>query len=114
MKVSLIDLAFLSEKRKDVLLLLEEGPKTGDEIKTALNVNSTSIMPQIKKLKEGRLIVQDERITIIGQIMTFLQFPNIFLTGLMSWGTISCLKPTLTDFLKYLKILKRIFWNQKM
>ncbi|MDD3245283.1 MAG: winged helix-turn-helix domain-containing protein [Methanosarcina sp.] len=61
MKISLIDLAFLSEKRKDLLLLLEEGPKTGDEIKTALNVNSTSIMPQIKKLKEGRLIVQDER-----------------------------------------------------
>jgi predicted transcriptional regulator len=61
MKVSLIDLAFLSEKRKDVLLLLEEGPKTGDEIKTALNVNSTSIMPQIKKLKEGHLIVQDDR-----------------------------------------------------
>ena len=55
MKVSLIDLALLSEKRKDVLLLLEEGSKTGDEIKTALNVNSTSIMPQIKKLKEGRL-----------------------------------------------------------
>ncbi|WP_243684670.1 hypothetical protein [Methanosarcina barkeri] len=51
MKTSLIDLAFLSEKRKDVLLLLEEGPKTGDEIKTALNVNSTSIMPQIKKTK---------------------------------------------------------------
>lgn len=63
MKTSLIDLAFLSEKRKDVLLLLEEGPKTGDEIKTALNVNSTSIMPQIKKLKEGRLIVQDDRST---------------------------------------------------
>jgi predicted transcriptional regulator len=41
MKTSLIDLAFLSEKRKDVLLLLEEGPKTGDDIKTALNVNST-------------------------------------------------------------------------
>ncbi|HET8689052.1 MAG TPA: winged helix-turn-helix domain-containing protein [Methanosarcina sp.] len=63
MKISLIDLAFLSEKRKDVLLLLEEGPKTGDDIKTALNVNSTSIMPQIKKLKEGRLIVQDDRNT---------------------------------------------------
>jgi predicted transcriptional regulator len=63
MKISLIDLAFLSEKRKDVLLLLVEGPKTGDEIKTALNVNSTSIMPQIKKLKEGHLIVQDKRNT---------------------------------------------------
>ena len=61
MKKSLIDLAFLSEKRKDVLLLLEEGPKSGDDIKTALNVKSTSIMPQIKKLKDGHLIVQDKR-----------------------------------------------------
>jgi len=73
MKISLIDLAFLSEKRKDLLLLLEEGPKTGDEIKTALNVNSTSIMPQIKKLKEGRLIVQDEnnvyRLSDMGEIV---------------------------------------------
>ena len=72
MKTSLIDLAFLSEKRKDVLLLLEEGPKTGDEIKTALNVNSTSIMPQIKKLKEGRLIVQDKntyRLSEMGEIV---------------------------------------------
>jgi len=61
MKKSLIDLAFLSEKRKDVLLLLEEGPKTGEDIKTALNVKSTSIMPQIKKLKDGHLIVQDNK-----------------------------------------------------
>jgi len=61
MKKSLIDLAFISEKRKDVLLLLEEGPKSGDDIKTALNVKSTSIMPQIKKLKDGHLIVQDKR-----------------------------------------------------
>jgi len=73
MKISLIDLAFLSEKRKDLLLLLEEGPKTGDEIKTALNVNSTSIMPQIKKLKEGHLIVQDDnneyRLSDMGEIV---------------------------------------------
>ena len=61
MKTSLIDLAFLSEKRKDVLLLLEEGPKAGEDIKTALNVKSTSIMPQIKKLKDGHLIIQDNR-----------------------------------------------------
>jgi predicted transcriptional regulator len=73
MKTPLIDLAFLSEKRKDVLLLLEEGPKTGDEIKTALNVNSTAIMPQIKKLKEGHLIEQDEksayRLSEMGEII---------------------------------------------
>ncbi|MCQ1536995.1 winged helix-turn-helix domain-containing protein [Methanosarcina sp. KYL-1] len=73
MKISLIDLAFLSEKRTNVLLLLEEGPKTGDEIKTALNVSSTSIMPQIKKLKEGNLILQGEdskyRLSEMGEIV---------------------------------------------
>jgi predicted transcriptional regulator len=59
MKISLIDLAFLSEKRTNVLRLLEDGPKTSDEIKKDLNVSSTSIMPQIKKLKEGHLITQE-------------------------------------------------------
>lgn len=72
MKSSIIDLAFLSEKRTNVLLLLMEGPKSSDEIKTALNVSSTSIMPQIKKLKEGRLIIQEEevyRLTDMGEIV---------------------------------------------
>lgn len=72
MKISLIDLAFLSEKRTNVLLLLEEGPKTSDEIKTALNVTSTSIMPQIKKLKEGNLINQESdlyRLSEMGEIV---------------------------------------------
>ncbi len=59
MKISLIDLAFLSEKRTNVLRLLEEGPKTSDEIKKDLNVSSTSIMPQIKKLREGHMIIQE-------------------------------------------------------
>lgn len=72
MKTSIIDLAFLSEKRTNVLLLLTEEPRTSDEIKTALNVSSTSIMPQIKKLKEGRLIIQDGdyyKLTDMGEIV---------------------------------------------
>lgn len=72
MKSSIIDLAFLSEKRTNVLLFLTEEPRTSDEIKTALNVSSTSIMPQIKKLKEGRLIIQEGdayRLTDMGEIV---------------------------------------------
>lgn len=73
MNTSLLDLAFLSEKRTNLLLLLEEGPKTADEIKKDLNVSSTSIMPQIKKLKEGALILLGEdskyRLSEIGEIL---------------------------------------------
>lgn len=59
MSSSLIDLIFNSEKRKNVLLLLMEGRKSRDEIKTSLNVTSTALIPQIKKLKEQGLVIQD-------------------------------------------------------
>lgn len=79
MKTSLLDLAFLSEKRTNLLLLLEEGPKTADEIKKDLNVSSTSIMPQIKKLKEGSLILLGEgskyRLSEVGEIVVEKMVP---------------------------------------
>lgn len=59
MAASLSDTVWLSEKRLNLLLLLMEGPRDIDQIKTSLNVTSRSIMPQIKKLKEKYLIVED-------------------------------------------------------
>jgi predicted transcriptional regulator len=59
MNNSLIDIIFNSEKRKNVLLLLMEGEKSRDEIKTSLNVTSTALIPQIKKLKENGLVIQN-------------------------------------------------------
>ncbi|WP_094229153.1 helix-turn-helix transcriptional regulator [Methanolobus psychrotolerans] len=59
MKDSLIDIIFNSEKRKNVLLLLLEGEKSREEIKTSLNVTSTALIPQIKKLKEHGLVIQN-------------------------------------------------------
>ena len=59
MTVSMMDTILNSEKRKNVMLLLMDGKKCRDEIKTSLNVTSTALIPQIKKLKEHGLVIQD-------------------------------------------------------
>jgi predicted transcriptional regulator len=58
MNFQLLELIFLSEKRKDLLLFLREGPKTIAEIKLHLNVGAVAILPQLKKLKEDCLVVK--------------------------------------------------------
>lgn len=55
---SIIDLIFFSEKRKNILIQLANGPKDIDYIKEVLNVKSCALMPQIKKLKDMDMIVQ--------------------------------------------------------
>ncbi|AEH61629.1 transcriptional regulator, ArsR family [Methanosalsum zhilinae DSM 4017] len=57
MKAELLGTLFLSEKRKNLLLLLKEGEKDIDEIKRALNVNTSAIMTQINILMSQGLIV---------------------------------------------------------
>jgi predicted transcriptional regulator len=69
----LLDLILFSEKRMNVLLLLLEGPRDMETIKKILNANETSIQPQVKKLKEAHLIVQEKniyRLSAIGKIVT--------------------------------------------
>jgi len=62
MKSCLIDTIFLSDKRKNLLLLLLEGPQTSDDIKDKLNVNWGAMIPQIKKLEEWDLITNKDRV----------------------------------------------------
>lgn len=61
MDKALIDLIFMSQKRKDLLLLLKDGEKTIEEIVDILSVNPTGMLPQIKKLKNEHLVLQEER-----------------------------------------------------
>lgn len=61
MDKALIDLLFMSQKRKDLLLLLRNGGKTTEEIVDILNVNPTGMLPQIKKLKDEHLVLQEDR-----------------------------------------------------
>lgn len=82
MQASLIDTMLNSEKRKNLLLLLLEGEKGRDQIKTALNVTSTAIIPQIKKLKEAGLVLQEEdnyQLSYMGQVLVenILPYLNI-------------------------------------
>jgi len=71
-KLELIELIFLSDKRKQLLLFLKSGAKNMDEITEALQVTSTSILPQIKKLKDMSLVVQEDKtyiLSLIGKVL---------------------------------------------
>jgi predicted transcriptional regulator len=60
MKSLIVDTVLMSEKRKNVLMLLYfKGMKNIDEIKSTLNVSSSALMPQIKKLLEWDLVNQE-------------------------------------------------------
>ena len=86
MESSLLDVLFLSEKRKNLLLLLLEGPKNIEEIKNTLEVRSSPIMTQIKILMKHNLIVESNRIyklSNVGEILvpkmkTILETFNVF------------------------------------
>ncbi len=72
MKLELINLLLFSDKRRNFLLLLAEGPKSIDEVLNLLQIPRVSLLPQIKKLKEEGLIVQEGdiyRLSAIGNIL---------------------------------------------
>jgi predicted transcriptional regulator len=58
MQHDLIDVVFRSQKRRDLLLLLGEEPRTMEEIKILLDVSPTAILPQIKRLTDSDLVIQ--------------------------------------------------------
>ena len=68
MKLQLINLLLFSDKRRDFLLLLAEGPKSIDEALNSLQISRVALLPQIKKLKEEGLIVQE------GDICLFFRY----------------------------------------
>jgi predicted transcriptional regulator len=68
MENTLLDLILLSEKRKNVLLLLLEGPKDIETIKKTFNASATAIQPQVKKLKEQHLLVQEKNLYKLSEI----------------------------------------------
>lgn len=72
MENSYLDLVLFSEKRKNILLLLKEGPKSLEEIKNSLNASPTSVQPQIKMLKERGLLCGNRKryeLTLLGDII---------------------------------------------
>jgi predicted transcriptional regulator len=72
MRSSLITVLLSSEKRTELLLLLKEKPRTIEEINNELDTNSVAILPQLKKLKENGLVIQEDKIydlSLLGKII---------------------------------------------
>ena len=68
----LLGVVTASEKRKGLLILLRDGPKVWDEIKTELDVTASGMLPQIKILEDEGLIAKEGRkisLTDIGRLV---------------------------------------------
>lgn len=69
---SLLETIFLSEKRKNLLLLLRDRPRKMEEILPALDVSRHALLPQIKILSQNGLIVKEKdvcRLLEIGEVI---------------------------------------------
>jgi len=76
----LLNVISASDKRRNLLILLNSGPHEWDDIKRILNVTSTGMLPQIKILEEEHLIERDGRkfsLTPIGKVLTTHMEPLI-------------------------------------
>ncbi|MDW7731084.1 MAG: winged helix-turn-helix domain-containing protein [Methanolobus sp.] len=72
MKKSLIEVIFMSEKRKKVLLLLQDGPLKMEKLLEALDTNRQGLLPQIKILEDHHLITKDGDVcglTTVGELL---------------------------------------------
>jgi predicted transcriptional regulator len=68
----LLSIVTTSEKRKNLLLLLQQGPKTMDEIRATLKVTTTGMLPQIKVLNNHGMVRKTERgyvLTEMGEVV---------------------------------------------
>jgi predicted transcriptional regulator len=76
----LLNVISASDKRRNLLILLNSGPQEWDDIKRILKVTSTGMLPQIKILEEEHLIERDGRrfsLTSMGKVLTTYMEPLI-------------------------------------
>jgi predicted transcriptional regulator len=86
MGVSIIELVCRSEKRKNLLVYLKDGPRNLAAIKEALDVTSTGVLPQIKLLKDNDIVVQKDdeyELSIFGNIVVQKILPVFKLTRML-------------------------------
>lgn len=90
----LLNVISASDKRRNLLILLNSGPQEWDDIKRILNVTSTGMLPQIKILEEEHLIERDGRrfsLTPMGKVLAthlepLLKTMEIFDRNRKFWG----------------------------
>lgn len=95
MKKRLLDVVFASDKRKNVLLFLQDGAKEMNTLLELLDTTRHSLLPQMKILKEHRLIFQYNgtyELTTIGQLIVKDMIPllnkiDVIDVGVDYWGS---------------------------
>lgn len=107
MNSRLLEIIFLSEKRKDILLFLKEGPKTIEEIKIYLNAGLVAILPQLKKLRENFLVLKAGDvyslsplgIAVAGRMQSMVELLNVFGSNYDFWANhaVECIPAPLRE-----------------
>jgi len=95
MKKPLIDVLFKSEKRKEVLLLLQDQAKEMEYLLQSLDTTRQALLPQIRVLEEHHLVSHDKdtyELTTIGKLIVdkiapLINTVNTFDVDIDYWGT---------------------------
>lgn len=90
----LLDVIFASDKRKNALLFLRDGPKEMSAILDHLSTTRQAMLPQIRTLESHKLVTGSGdiyRLTTIGQLIvdemaTFLGMIDVFDCDVEYWG----------------------------
>ncbi len=112
-KKPLLDVIFNSEKRKNALLLLKDGPLEMTALIDSLRTKRTALLPQIRILKDHQLVVHQNdtyELTTIGKMIVDEMTPLLdtletFDGNISYWGThdLSFIPPHLLSRMKEIK-----------
>jgi len=105
----LLDIIFASEKRKNVLLLLQDGPKKMEFLLKSLHTNRQALLPQIRILDNHYLITHSHDVyvlttigkLIVDEMIPFLDTVESLESDIDYWGNHSL------DFIPF-HLLERI------
>jgi predicted transcriptional regulator len=95
MKKPLLEVIFASDKRMNVLLLLQDGPQATEVLLNSLNTNRPALLPQIRILEEHHLVNKADdayELTTIGKLIVNKMTPligtsEVFEDDIDYWGT---------------------------
>lgn len=80
MKKPLLDVMFASEKRKEILLLLKDGPVGMETILRSMQTTRQALLPQIRVLEDHQLVTHSDdsyALTKIGKLLVDAMVPLI-------------------------------------
>jgi predicted transcriptional regulator len=94
-KKTLLDVIFASEKRKNTLLLLQDGAKDMENLLISLDTTRQALLPQIKVLEEHHLVIHQRdtyEVTTIGKLIANKMIPLLDIIEVADsdidyWGT---------------------------